>query len=416
MINGLEFLAGIDWGTERHAVCVVDLKGKVVSQRFVPHSADGLAELATWLKTVTARSPEEIGVAIEVPRGAIVEALIEQGFNVFALNPKQLDRFRDRHSPAGAKDDRLDALVLADSLRTDQERFRHIRLDQPETVQLRELTRISGELKQDMRRFANQLREQILRIAPHLLELAPAANEAWFWALLAEAPSFERLQQMSHAKVSRLLNDYRIRRHDSDKAVAVLRQSALPVAPGVIPAVWDHIKMLIPRLKLVQGQLHDTEERISTLLLPETPEGVEPGQLQQHRDAEIILSLPGVGVFVAATMLAEASQAIADRDYHALRSSCGVAPVTRQTGKRKPQVSMRRACNHRLREAVYHMARTAMQHDPVVRAYYAQLRERGHGFARALRSVADRQLRIMVAMLQAGSTYKRPSPPLPIAA
>jgi transposase len=79
-------------------------------------------QLAAWLWTLSAGQPQRVAVAIEVPRGAIVEGLVERGFNVFAINPKQLDRFRDRHSVAGAKDDRRDAFVLADSVRTDQPR------------------------------------------------------------------------------------------------------------------------------------------------------------------------------------------------------------------------------------------------------------------------------------------------------
>lgn len=407
MADQLQYWAGIDWGTERHASCIVDQKGGVIAERFFQHSAEGLAELSEWLRQTTGVLASKIGVAIEIPRGAIVETLVEQGFSVFAINPKQLDRFRDRHTMAGAKDDRRDALVLADSLRTDQGSFRRLRLDTSQTILLREWSRISAELKQEFRRLANQLRDTILRISPHLLSLAPAADEAWWLELLGEAPSFERLQRLSHAKVARILKDHRIRRHTSEDVVACLRQPALPVAPGVSRAVWDHVRLLLPRLRLVCRQLQETEAQLLGLLEPEEAEA-EPGQSGQHRDAEIILSLPGVGVVVAATMLAEASQALAERDYHSLRALCGTAPVTRQSGKRR-LVGMRRACNHRLRDAAYHMARAAVRHDPLVKAYYHQLRAKGHGFARALRSVADRQLRIMVAMLNTGTTYQRPA-------
>lgn len=103
-------------------------------------------------------------MAIETPRGAIVEMLVERGLEVFAINPKQLDRFRDRHTVAGAKDDRRDAFVLAKSLRTDLPSFRRVRLDGP-------------------------LREQLHRFYPQMLHLCHAADEAWLWALLDLAPT-----------------------------------------------------------------------------------------------------------------------------------------------------------------------------------------------------------------------------------
>src|SRR5262249_4474170 len=114
------WFVGIDWGSQQHQVCMLDRDRRRVGERVVDHDGASLARLADWVLTVAAGQPQRVAVAIEVPRGAIVEGLLERGFHVFAINPKQLDRFRDRHSAAGAKDDRRDAFVLADSVRTDQ--------------------------------------------------------------------------------------------------------------------------------------------------------------------------------------------------------------------------------------------------------------------------------------------------------
>ena len=134
------WFVGIDWGSEHHQVCVLDRDRQVVGERVVDHDGTSLAQLATWLWALCEGQPQRVSVSIEVPRGAIVEGLIERGFHVFAINPKQLARFRDRHSMAGAKDDRRDAFVLADSLRTDQPRFNRLRLDHPQLIVLRELS------------------------------------------------------------------------------------------------------------------------------------------------------------------------------------------------------------------------------------------------------------------------------------
>ena len=96
--------------------------------------------MAAWLADCTAADPESIAIAIEVPHDAVVESLLLSGFAVFSINTRQSDRFRDRSSPAGAKDDRRAARVLADALRTDRNSFRRLELPDPRVVELRDLT------------------------------------------------------------------------------------------------------------------------------------------------------------------------------------------------------------------------------------------------------------------------------------
>ena len=134
----VEWFAGIDWASESHQVCLVDAHGKCCGERAVPHGGAGIGELCDWLLARTGAAPEAIAVAIEMPHGPVVEALLERGFRVYAINPKQLDRFRDRFTVAGAKDDRRAAHVLADSLRTDRHAFRRLSVDHPVIVELRE--------------------------------------------------------------------------------------------------------------------------------------------------------------------------------------------------------------------------------------------------------------------------------------
>jgi Transposase len=126
-----EWFVGIAWGSQRHQVCVLDRDRRLVGERAVDHAGASLAQVVAWLWTLSAGQPERVAVAIAVPRGAMVEGLVERGCPVFAMNPKQLDRFRARHSVAGAQDDRRDAFVLADALRTDHPSFRRLRLDAP---------------------------------------------------------------------------------------------------------------------------------------------------------------------------------------------------------------------------------------------------------------------------------------------
>jgi Transposase len=179
---------GLDWGTEFHRACVLDSSGKVVRDCKVDHSGQAITDFVRLLNTMIHGKPECIAVAIEVPRGPVVEAFLEGGFAVFSINPKQLDRFRDRYSVAGAKDDSRDAYVAADSLRTDQHCFRRLAGQHPDVLRLRELSRAEESMSGDLRRIVNQLYQLLLRYYPQLLKLSSTPDEPWIWALLEAAP------------------------------------------------------------------------------------------------------------------------------------------------------------------------------------------------------------------------------------
>jgi transposase len=398
-MSEFDVYVGVDWATVTHQVCCLDPGGRILKQVQVPHSGAGLAMLVTEL-TSFGIAADRVAVAIERPDGAIVDGLLQHGFQVFAVNPKQLDRFRDRHTVAGAKDDRRDALVAGDALRTDPAAFRRVTVEDPRLVQLRELSRLHDELEHELVRLANRLREQLLRFYPELLKLSPAANEPWLWQLLTMAPTPQDARRVPLARWRALLREYRIRRFTAEEVVAVVHAPPLPVAPGTLAAVTEHIGFLVPRLRLVRDQLTQCGRRLDTLL---AALATGEAEAREHRDVTVLRSLPGVGRVVAATMLAEASQLLAARDYQTLRAHAGVAPVTRQSGKGH-HVMIRRSCNHRLRDAVFHWARNSIRLDERCRAQYTRLRKR-HGYARALRGLGDRLLALLMAMLASGTMY-----------
>jgi len=371
----------------------------------VPHTPDDVQEFMAWLLAHTACDPSRIAIAIETPRGSLVDTLIERGFAVWAINPKQLDRFRDRFTVAGAKDDARDALVLGASLRTDRHAFRRVAVDDPVIVQLRSLSRLEEELQQDVRRLTNRLREQVYRVHPALLTLCPAADEPWFWTLLEQTATPDDRAQLTATAVKTVLRSHRLRRLTADAVLAAVRGPNFYTAPGVVEAVKVQIETLIEHLRLVAAQHRRCGDQIERVLseLRARPEAADPAE---HRDIAILESLPGVGRMVTATMLAEAAYALADRDYDTLRTCAGIAPVTKRSGKRRRAiVTMRRACNRRLRTAVYHWGRVSIRWDAGARAYYDRLRARGHAHARALRSVVDRWFRILIAMLRDRRLY-----------
>ena len=404
VVDTWAWFVGVDWGQEEHALCLVDARGQVCGRRRVAHTAAAVDEAVRWLCAQTGTDPAGIAVAIETPRGVLVDTLIERQFPVFAVNPKQLDRFRDRFSAAGAKDDDEDAHALGDALRTDPRAFRPVRPDDPLIIQLREVTRLRQDLVEDESRLTNRLRDQLYRVDAAWLTLSPAANDPWLWTILAETPNPADWAHLTRRRLAAVLHAHRIRRLTADGVREALRQPRLTVAAGVADAVATRLAALVPQLRLVHEQCTTAERQIDRLLKQLAAEPLA-GEPHEHRDVEILQSLPGVGRIVAATMLTDATGPLAARDYPTLRAQAGAAPVTKRSGKRVRRVQMRYACKGTLREAVYHWARTSVQLDEVARTYYTRLRARGHTHGRALRSVGDRWLRILIAMLKTRTVY-----------
>ena len=404
----LAWFVGVDWGSQTHQACVIDVAGKLLGERAFEHGGQGLSEMADWVVSFAAGAADQVGVAIETPRGPVVESLMERGWAVHAINPKQLDRFRDRLSPAGAKDDRRDARVLASALRTDPHCLRRLEPADPAIVELREWSRISEELTGERTRQTNRMREQLWRYYPQLLA-ATSDDIAAPWALdlWRRLPTPAAAQRVREATLAKLLQQHRIRRVDAATLRERLRAPAVRVAPGAAEAAAAHVWLLAERLVLINRQLGHARRQLAEPASaddPDMPAEAEPVSSNAPSDAAILLSLPGVGTGVLATLLAEGSDALRRRDYDALRCLCGVAPVTRRSGK-SLLVTCRLAAHNRLRDAAYHWARVAAQRDPVSHDKYQALRARGHRHARALRSVADRLLNVACAMLRDGTCF-----------
>ncbi len=210
-MTAYRFYVGIDWATAAHRVVVLDADRRSLHDRTVPHEGVALETFAHWLVELAAGQASAVAVALEVPRGAVVDVLLARGVHVFALNPKQLDRFRDRFTMAGAKDDRRDAQVLASALASDPPAFRRLEPEDPLILELRELSRLEDDLRQELSRLTNRLREQLHRYFPQVLQLVPAADEPWLWALLERAPTPSTAQHLPRATLRTLLSRHRCR-------------------------------------------------------------------------------------------------------------------------------------------------------------------------------------------------------------
>src|SRR4029453_15233665 len=295
--------------------------------------------------------------------------------------------------------------VPGHALRTAPRCFRALQPLDPVVIELREGSRMAEDLKQERNRVGNRVRELLWRYCPQMVGLTRDVAAPWFLDLWRLIPTPEKAVRVPEATVDRLLKRHRIRRLSAADVLERLRTPAIPLAPGTVSAATAHLEAVAKRLDLVNRQMLAVDERLDRLThcLVAAQEGAE-GQRPEACDVTILQSLPGVGRIVLATLLAEAFGAVQRRDDRALRCLAGVAPVTKGSGKSR-LVLIPPAAHVRLRNAVYHWARVAVQHDPRSQAKYAALRARGHGHGRALRSGADALIGVACAMLEAKTTF-----------
>lgn len=389
-----------------HQAWVFDDQLERLGEHTFEPTASAIAGFVDWLFALA--DGRQFAVGLESPHGAVVEALLDRSVPVFHINPKKVDRFRERESVSGAKDDRRDARVIARALSTDFPCFQEVVPNAPEIVRLRELSRERDVIVEERKAHANRLRDQLLRFFPHSLKLCGAADERWFWELLSVAPSPVVARELKARSVQTILNRRKIRRLTATQILEILREPAISVADGMLEACVGRVTRLIAVLEAIDENLRQVEADLRrTLTRLRESEGSSQGK-GEHRDIDILLSMPGVGEIVGATVLAEASAALQARDYSILRTTGGVAPVTKASGKRRKKhaiVGMRQACNQRLRNALHHWAAGAATTDDAAKRHYQELKAKGMTRGRALRGVADRLLRILVAALKSGRLY-----------
>lgn len=404
MTSSFAWIVGIDWGSTIHHACLLDANGSVHGSRAFPHSGEGQAELVRWLLDEAGAAPGQIAVAIETPHGPVVEGLLVTGFAVHAIGPAQIRSARRRYISSGAKDDPSDAYMLGRAFRADPDLFRRLALESPLVVQLRERSRTVNELTRQRTRLCHQIRQQLWRYYPQLLAIPDLLNQlthSWFVELWSRAKTPTLAARLRVSTFAKLLRQHRIRRVSAPQLKAILRAPALTVAPGAAEAGCRALDMLFAQARTTNELLAQARRDVQGLLDALSQTHTDP---ERPDDLTILRSLPGVGTYVLSTLCAEAFDLLRRRDYKALRARSGVAPVTIRSGKTRWEIR-RLAVQHELRDALYHWARVAAQHDPLSKARYRALRARGYSHGRALRTVGDRLLAVACAMLRDRTLY-----------
>ena len=386
---------GIDWAEAHHDVCVLDPEGGVLIKGRVPDGVEGVSRLYAMVSE-HAQEPSEVVVGIEIDRGLLVSALVGAGYHVYAVNPFAVSRYRDRHASSRAKSDPGDAKVLADLVRTDRRNHREVSADTDLAEAIKILARTHQSLVWSRQRQLNQLRSTLREFYPGALQAFGrdlASPEAC--TILAIASTPERGRRLTPAQISRSLRVSGRKRRLKERATEIrdaLRVSQLELPSVLAEAYGEAVRSLVALIDGLRQQIDRLEQELAA-------------RFEGHPDAEILRSLPGLGLILGARVLAEfGDDPTRYADARARRCYAGSAPITRASGTRRV-VLARVARNRRLADACYLWAFSALSVSPGARAYYDARRARGATHHQALRALANRLVGVLHGCLKNSQLY-----------
>jgi transposase len=370
--------AGVDWSWQDHAVCIVDDDGEVLRRLTVKHSSAGLQVLVRTLQR------EQVsGVAIERGDGPVVQALLEAGLQVFVITSRQVKALRLRYGTAGNKDDRFDAYVLADVLRTDRRRLVPLTPDGPATLGLRMLVRARKDLVAARIAAHNQLRSHLLTAFPGAVGLFAALDSPISLTFLSRFPSAQRARWLSDKRMAAWLASVGYcGRQTPTELMAHLKEAPAGLDGVAAQAAEVVTDQLVAVLHTLRERIDVLDQRIAEAL-------------SLHADAHIFTSLPRSGTVRAALLLAEIGDCRGRfPTEEALAAAAGVSPSTRASG-RSHAVVFRHGCDQRLREALIDFAADSRQASPWAKDIYDRARARGARHPHAVRILARAWIRVI---------------------
>ena len=395
----MRLFAGDDWAEDHHDVELMDVGGRRLAKARLPEGVAGIARLHAMIGEQLGEDADEddagqVAIGIETDRGPWVAALIAAGYTVFAINPLQASRYRERHGVSGAKSDAADAHVLADMVRTDSHQLRPVAGDTAQAAAVKVVTRTHKTLIWERTRCTQRLRHALRDYFPAALEAFEDLDAADTLELLARAPEPVSAAKLTTAQISAALKRARRRgiAAKAERIQAVLRAAHLGQPDVVAAAYAASVRALI-------AVLITLNEQVKTL------QGQVEAYFGQHPDAEIIASQPGLGGVLGARVLAESGDDPARyASAKARKNYAGTSPITRASGKKKT-VLARYVHNDRLIDALMSQAFTALRVSPGARAYYDRQRARGAEHNPALRQLANRLVGILHGCLKTRTLY-----------
>jgi transposase len=394
----VRLLVGDDWAEDHHDVEVLDAAGRRLARARLPEGVAGIARLHAIIGELAGQDVEDehvqVLVGIETDRGPWVAALVAAGYQVFAVNPLQAARYRERHTVSGANSDTGDAHVLADMVRTDAHQLRPVAGDSAQAEAVKVVARTHKTLIWERTRHTQRLRHALREYFPAAVQAFEDLDAPDALELLAKAPDPASAARLTRAQIRAALK--RARRRDiaakTERIWAVLHAEHLGQPEVVTGAYAASVRSLVAVLRVL-------DQQIATL------QGQVVAHFGRHPDAEILASQPGLGQVLGARVLAEfGDDPTRYATAKARKNYAGTSPITRRSGKTK-LVAARYIHNDRLIDALMTQAFAALSASPGARAYYDQLRARGAGHNAALRQLANRLVGILHGCLKTRTRY-----------
>ena len=385
----------MDWAEAHHDICVLDEAGDVLARKRIPDTLSGVRALHEMLAE-HADEPEEVLVGIEKDRGLIITSMLAAHYRVYAVNPMSAARYRERHVTSGSKSDPGDAKVLADIVRTDRHNHREAAGDSEGAEAIKVLARAHQSAIWARQREANALRNALKDYYPGaLVAFGTDLDDRDAVAILEIAPTPSLGRLLSTAKIIAALKRAGRERNLERRASEIqsaLREEQLSERPLVELAYGQTTRAHVAMIRAYNAQIDALEEAMTK-------------DFEEHPDAGIIHSLPGLGTILGARVLAEFGD---DPNRYCTaksrRNYAGTSPITRASGK-SHVVLARHMRNRRLADALDQWAFCSLTRSPGARAYYDELRGRGKTHRQAIRQLANRWVGILHACLEQHVDY-----------
>ncbi|MGZ6670632.1 MAG: IS110 family RNA-guided transposase [Solirubrobacteraceae bacterium] len=385
---------GDDWAEDHHDVELMDPAGRRLAKARLPEGVAGIARLHAMIGEHLDEDDAEVRVGTETDRGGWVAALVAAGYVVYAVNPLQAARYRERHGVSGAKSDPADAHILADMVRTDAHQLRPVAADSAAAEAVKVVARAHKTLIWERTRHTLRLRHSLREYFPAALEAFDDLDAPDTLELLGKAPDPGSAAKLTRSQIRAALKHARRRDIDTKttRIQAALRGDQLG-RDAVITTAYA------ATTRAAAAVLVTLDEQIKTL------QGQVEAHFGRHPDAEIIMSQPGMGLILGARVLGEFGDA-PERyaDAKSRKNYAGTSPITRASGKKKT-VHARFVHNDRLIDALMSQAQSALQASPGARAYYDMQRARGLDHNPALRQLANRLVGILHGCLKTRTLY-----------
>jgi transposase len=388
-----QYYLGVDWADEFHQVWVSDAEGKKVAEMKVEQSPKGMGEFGRWLHECKGEGIE-LWAAIEKPQGRIVDFLLDHAVVVYPVNPKALDRARDRFRMSQSKSDSFDAYVLAEFLRTDHVHLRALQPDSEQAQELKMLTRDHHRLGRHKTRLLNQIEVTLKEYYPRPLEVFSDLESKIALDFLEHYPTPLALSDLTRRKWDRFAKrEHHLGEERCKELWEKLSQPQLKIPEHVVRAKAQLLLVLVIQLKSLTEAVKSYSDKVERFFA-------------SMPAAELVQTLPGGKSGTTVPMLwAELGDAHSRwQSFRHLQAEAGGVPVTKASGKSRV-VQFRFACNKLLRYASYWMSFNSLNRCEWANKYYRDQRAKGHPHPQALRALAAKWLKIIFVMWRDHKPY-----------